>query len=68
MEKSKPVIVLAGNYNQFREATMGNHNFIFGDSFEKIAGVEASAVIVVGTFWFRDNARELYQWAQSRVR
>jgi hypothetical protein len=68
MDKTKPIIVLAGNYQQFREYAHDDKRFVFGDSVDKMRGLNVSGVVEVGTFWKRKDAGELYREAKQRVR
>lgn len=72
MEKSsKPIIILAGNYHQYLDHVQSHRDgarFVFGDRVEKLMGIEARGVLVVGTFWSNPNSLPLYQFAKSRIR
>ena len=69
-------IILAGNYRQYTDWIYDNvlpdvekvKDYIYGDRFEKLMGVRAKEVIVIGTFWEDvKNASEVYETAQSRI-
>lgn len=80
----KKIIVLAGRYEQFADYVGGLikrlgdiptnfrvelwNKFIYADCVEKVRGIEAEEVRVVGTFWDRPNARKLLEEAERQVR
>lgn len=69
----KPTIVLARSYQEFREYVRergGKSNdraYVYGD-WPRMAGIEASGVVEIGTFHRLDDARKLRQIAETRVR
>jgi hypothetical protein len=65
---SKPIIVLAGNYREFRDYAKGDKRCIFGDREDKLRGLDAEKVVEVGTFWQRKDSHELFQIARLQVR
>jgi len=72
MLKKLVIIVLAGNYRQYldfinQESKNGPTYFIFGDSPEKMAGFRAFDIKVIGTFWGREDAGKLHEFAKSRL-
>ena len=69
-------IILAGNYKQYSDWLYDNvlpnveeiKNYAYGNFFEKIIGIRAKEVIVIGTFWEDvKNAGEVYEHAKSRI-
>lgn len=69
MEK---IIVLAGSRIEFEEYLNRNGltdtEAVYGLEPNRIAGIIASKVEVVGTFWERKDAGELLVFAESRIR
>ena len=68
----KKTIILAGNREQF-ERYLDNFGktdseCVYGYSPEAIYGVEATNVVVTGTFWDRKDAHKLKELADSRIR
>ena len=70
MPTNKPKIILAGSYAQFRmwQKSNPNESGYYADSAHKLAGLEASGIEKVGTFWERGDAIEFYEIARTRVR
>ena len=73
-EVKKSVIVLAGNYRQYLDyvrahgaVSARDRGFAYGER-DKMCGIEASEVVVTGTFWERADAGDAYEFANSRVR
>lgn len=68
----KKIIVLAGNREQFErfldENGLTDSEAIYGYEPSVIYGIDASRVEVVETFWERQDAAELKELADSRVR
>ena len=68
----KKIIVLAGSREQFERYLDDNgltdSEAIYGYHADRILGIEASKVVEVGTFYERNDAYELRQLAESRVR
>ena len=67
----KMKIILAGNFREFQNYARSHHphpNLVYGNGVEALAGIEAEDIEVVGTFWEREDAGELYDVAKSRVR
>ena len=66
------IIVLAGNREQFEDYLNKNgltdSEAIYAFEPNRILGIEASKIEVVGTFWDRKDADKLYNLAWSRVR
>lgn len=66
------IIVLAGSRQQFEEYLRGNGltdtQAIYGYAADKIMGIEASKVEIIGNFWDRKDAAELKKLAESRVK
>jgi hypothetical protein len=64
------IIVLAGNHDEFirylRELL--SNKYVYGSAPKKLHGIEAEEIIVVGTFWDRKDAGDLWDAALSRVR
>jgi len=68
----KKIIVLAGSRLEF-ERYLDNNGLtdseaIYGYDAHSMAGIEASKIEIVGTFWDKHDAGELNREAQSRVR
>lgn len=71
MPEQKPVVILlAGDYQQFREhaALSPNVKYIDGTNPRHLFGVEANAVFICGTFWDRKDAHKIFSVARTRVR
>ncbi len=70
MEKKLPIIVCAGNREQY-EMYLASHGLHSGNAVYAnahiLAGVEASEIIVIGTFWERPDAGEAFEYAKSRI-
>jgi hypothetical protein len=70
--KNKRIIVLAGTRQQFEnylaENGLTDSEAVYGYEPERIYGITASKVEVVGTFWERKDAGKLYELANSRIR
>ena len=68
----KKVLVLAGNYEQYRQWLRDNNHHskvaVYGADAEQIFGIEVSKVVTTGTFWERNGASELYALAKLRER
>jgi len=68
----KKIIVLAGSRQQFKDYLARNgltdSQAVYGYEENILRGFEAEKVEAVGTFWERDDAVDLYEIAQSRVR
>lgn len=69
----KTVIVLAGNYRQYRLFLRDipeelHRDYIYGERRERILPLRADDVVVIGTFHERPDADELYKLASSRVK
>jgi len=68
----KKIIVLAGSREQFEDYLANNgltdSEAIYGYLPERIYGIEASKVEIIGTFWDRKDAGKLYELALSRVK
>lgn len=68
----KKIIVLAGNKQQYeewlREVQDGHEHFVYGHSLESIAGVEASHVICLGTFYENPHHWEILGLAKTRIK
>lgn len=69
-------IILAGCYQQYTDWIYDNilpdvngiKNYIFGNNVEKLAGIRADEIIIIGTFWTDvKNAGEIYNYAKSRT-
>lgn len=68
----KKILVLAGNYQEFmhhfgRSPNEGGSEYIYADRPDRIRGVKAEKIEVVGTFWERKDARDMYDLAMTRV-
>lgn len=67
----KKIIILAGSYRQFFEycEAFKFHGslVVYGNNPEKILGIQAEHVIVIGTFWELPEAKKLYDLAMSRI-
>ena len=65
------IIVLAGNRMEFERYLDTNgltdSEALYGFEPEKIMGIRASKIEVVGTFWDRKNADKLYELAKTRI-
>lgn len=65
-------IVLAGNAKQYEQYLRSPHSVgkrnVHGSSVERIKGLLADEVIIIGTFWDLKNAHQLEHEAQLRVR
>lgn len=68
-------IVLAYDHEQYRrkvrehrEATDGTAAYVFGDSVRRMKGIEADDVLRCEGFWKRDDAVELAQTANDRLK
>ena len=72
MSEKRYKIVLAGNYNEFRQFLYENggtdSEYRYGGRPELMLGIEVSEVITYGTFWERQDSGDLYETAMSRVR
>lgn len=68
----KKIIILAGNRQQFEDYLEDNgltdSQAVYGYEPDRILGIEASWVEVIGTFWERKDAVELRNLALTRVR
>ena len=68
----KKIIILAGNFEQFKnyvDSQDRNHqDFVYCSSIEAILGIDAEKIITVGTFWNRQDAGKLKDFADSRIR
>lgn len=71
---TKPIIVLAGDYQQYvnylREhgaVSACDRRYARGE-LPNMRGIEASEVVETGTFGWRKDAQELREMAQTRVR
>jgi len=70
---SKPILVLAGNYQQYREYIrehkLDSKRYVWMDDHAHNAmGREFAALIAIGTFFDRPDAGKQYSYANSRVR
>jgi len=68
----KKIIVLAGSRIEFEDYIddkgLTDTEAIYGYGVDRIRGIEASKVEVIGTFWDRKDAKELKKEADARVR
>jgi hypothetical protein len=68
----KKIIILAGNREQFEryldENGLTDSDAIYGYEPDRVCGIIASKVEVIGTFWEKKNANEIYKEALTRVR
>jgi len=68
----KKIIILAGNFLQFQSYARVNqeikHKLVYASGTQALAGIEAEKVEVIGTFWDKENAGKLYDFAMTRVR
>lgn len=75
---SKCIIVCAGNHDQYNDFLRRNvrdeearRRYRYcgpGMDMMSMAGLEVDKVEVIGTFWERENAGEIYDFAKSRIR
>lgn len=65
------IIVLAGSREQFEmylgENGLTDSEAVYGHSADRIQGIHASKVVVIGTFWERKDASHLKEIADSRI-
>jgi len=65
-------LILAGDIKQYRqylrENTLLEKDCTYVKDMWSVRGTIASAVIIAGTFWDREDAGELYEIALSRIR
>ncbi len=69
----KKIIVLAGFKNQFDYFLSDIHRedrdmFVYGDLVSRLTGIDACAVIRIGTFDDRSDSELLYKEALSRIK
>jgi len=66
------VIVLAGSREQFEEyldkSGLTDNEAVYGHCPDVLAGITASKVVEIGTFYERSDAYELRQFAETRLR
>ena len=66
------MIILSGTYKEYRdyikshEHTLRDFDTIHGD-FHGMAGIQADGLITIGTFWSKEKAKEIYDYASTRV-
>ncbi len=70
--QNKKIIVLAGSRIEFEDYIddkgLTDTEAIYGYGVDRIRGIEASKVEVIGTFWDRKDAGDLKREADTRVR
>jgi hypothetical protein len=69
--QKKKIIVLAGNREQFERYLADNgltdSEAVYGFEPDRIYGIRASKVEIIGTFWERKDASKLKEVADSRI-
>lgn len=75
MENTKKIIVLAGNHKEFVDFLKSNgvmeeemQGYVYGSRKESLLGVDAEDVYIVGSFWQREDAGEMKELADSRMK
>lgn len=73
--RRKVVLILAFDHRQYREKARDLRErtdtpvaCVYGDTPERMRGIDADKVITCDGFWERDDAIELAQQAQTRLR
>lgn len=68
----RKIIVLAGSRIEFEgylnSMGMTDNEALYGYMPDVMAGVEASKVEIIGTFWDRKDANKLKEFAESRIK
>lgn len=74
------IIVLSGNYKEFCDYVIHEYellkhsqvyydrHFIYGGSIGRLWGLVAWDVVVVGSFWEREDSEKLFEYARTRIR
>lgn len=69
MRNHYPLAVIAGNWHQFRmycrDNNIGPQDAVYVESKQAIAGYRFREVITIGTYFTRDDWRELMDYAQA---
>jgi len=70
-------IILAGNHKQYSDWLYDNNvlpdlkklkNYVFGNDVDKIRGIRAKEILVIGTFWEDvKNAGLIFEEAKERI-
>lgn len=71
----RTIIVLAGSIQQYQDflranfklVRLGKVRYIYADFPEKIMGVRANGVEILGNFWQKPNASKLHALAMDRL-
>lgn len=68
---TRKIIILAGSRQQFEKYLddngLTNTQAIYGFDESAIAGIQAQRVVIVGTFWERNDGKKLLKLAKERV-
>ncbi len=64
------ILVLAGNIEQFKNRVRGEdeHKYVYAKDIESIRGLRVKSIEIYGTFWDREDAGELFEYAKTALR
>lgn len=68
MGKEKKIAIIAGNFKEFNNFAKGNNKYIYADRAEKMAGLELKDVMTIGTWYERENAFDILDFAKAHIR